>query len=171
MLKRDISVQAGQPKINATTMFSIYKTLNKLKLPAVILISITTAGIISCNRHNKSSSIIAVVDYTSKGCFGGENDNLKIINADGEIRAILTISGAKYAATMDSSKLQIFNKFIKELKIQNFGIGCTTTSSYFVKIGDEEFEKKDDGCSWNGFDKLKIALFEQEIRQRLYTSE
>lgn len=148
------------------------------KVPKAILLFGISVYFVSCNYKNQykrdlptitgaTADIIASIDYKSVGCFGGETSNLKIITVEKETRAILTLNKTKYATTLDSSKIQAYNKFIKELKYRDFGIGCTTTNFYSVEIGNEKIERKDDGCSWEGFNTLKYALFEQEMQQDL----
>ncbi|MEP7374173.1 MAG: hypothetical protein ABI675_12335 [Chitinophagaceae bacterium] len=148
-------------------MLSVYKTLFKLKFLKAILLFIIAINFISCNLDNKKPEIIATVNYKSIGCFGGETGSLKITSTDGKMSAVLMLNKTRYSTTVDSNKIQALNKFIKELKMLDHNTACTTKDFYSVKIRNEKFEIQDFGCSWNGFDTLKYALFHREMEQRL----
>jgi len=126
----------------------------------VILLIILGISLIRCNQKSYAKAdIVATIDYNSSGCFGGETSSLIIVNSNGKMSAVLKSNKRSYTVVLDNNKIQSYNQFIKELKTQDFGIGCTTEAFYSVKTENEKIEKMDGGCSWNGFNTLRHSLF------------
>ena len=110
------------------------------------------------NKFEKAD-IIADIDHNWSGCFGGGKNNLKLVNTNGKVKAVLTTDTSRQIAVLDSFKMQSYYRFIKELKALDVTGLCTTTESYSVKMRFEVIRKTDGGCSWNGFSMLTASLF------------
>lgn len=112
------------------------------------------------NEKPKKPNVIACIDYSYQGCFGGEAYQLTVLDQNGEKIAQLAankkiISNVK----LDSSGIKLYDQFLTELKEKEFGFGCTTTAYYSVITDTDQFEKIDGGCDWNGFENLRKSLF------------
>lgn len=126
---------------------------------------------LSCDneRERGSSSktldkpeIVASIDYSYQGCFGGGKSRLEIVEQKGE-RVAQVIENNQIVATakFNSSRSKVFEEFITELKRKKFGFGCTTTAYYSVANGTDKFEKEDGSCDWDGFENLRKSLFNE----------
>jgi hypothetical protein len=124
----------------------------------VLLLLLLITGI-SCQGLKKDE--IAKIQFELYGDFGSEQSQLTLFTADGYSKARLETKGTdKVEVRVDESGLNAFNVFITELK----GVGtesyCTTDQYCTVYTRNEKIVKKHIDCSWQGFAKLKEALFD-----------
>jgi hypothetical protein len=124
---------------------------------------------------------VATVWYNMQGCFGGERLILKMVANGEESFALLSEEGKEERRVkLNTIQQQAFKDFIAELKALKEETGCTTISRYYVQYNHETIAKVDGSCDWNGFDKLKNALFgdinpaapaDYPYREKQYTFE
>ena len=131
--------------------------LNSTKyLLLVIIVSITIS---SCNS-DKTKETIATINYDYSGCFSSGKSKLVNYKSDTTIMASLE-SGHQLPvnAKLNIQQMDTFNLFIQEIKnLHNEGF-CTTVSHYSVNLKTESFNRTDNSCQWNGFEKLTECLF------------
>jgi len=131
----------------------------------LLLLLILSLYCLSCGKASKKSDkakVVATIDYSYQGCFGGGEYSLKVLDQNGGRIALLS-ENKKFVSSVkfDNSRSRAYEQFLKELKDKKFDFGCTTTDYYKVTIGSERFEKIDGGCEWNGFENLRRSLFKE----------
>lgn len=102
---------------------------------------------------------IIKVNFSTQGCFHGENAALSLSKQKDAIVATLTYGGRTKSKTLNNVQLEAFKRFENELAVVEGGGGCTTTDTYTFVSKTTTLKKIDGGCSWKGFYILCRALF------------
>jgi hypothetical protein len=104
---------------------------------------------------------IGRVTFHSSGCFHQVYEELRLVQQGRAVIATLKSSDRTVQARLNKAQLDAFHEFINGLRSLKEINGCTTVTRYKALIGNEVIQKKDGGCSWNGFDELRKALFKK----------
>ena len=116
--------------------------------------------LISCDNFDS----IATINYSSQGCFAAGQSKLILYKSGNLIFAKLESDDKPTLRTeLNSSQVDTFNLFIKQLKTLEEGGFCTTQSFYDVVLINETIRKTDGGCQWHGFSKLKACFFRDSL--------
>ena len=128
--------------------------------------------IVSCkskkekNTRHIQAITIATVDYDYSGCFSSGKSKLVIYKIGNSTLARLENDG-KLAVRVELFPWQIdsFRMFINNLREFKEGGYCTTVSHYSANLENEQINRTDRSCGWEGFTKLKNNLFGSEFSQ------
>ena len=105
-------------------------------------------------------TIIATVDYSFSGCFSSGKGKLVLFkNGDITTAELTTTDQQKFTTLLTQPQIEVFKRFVQELKITDFSYGCTTQYEYVVHFENEVIKKTDGSCNWDGFSKLRKQLF------------
>jgi hypothetical protein len=114
--------------------------------------------------ENAGEKSIATIRYAMDGCFGSTQFTLDIVSKGGESFAVLINERHEVSRVkLSGVKLQAFDKFMEELRMQKEGGFCTTQSKYEVEYRSEIINK---GwrCDWDGFNRLRTAFFGKDTQ-------
>jgi len=134
-----------------------------MRYPGFFLLIVTICNSVlfapGCQAKNQLAREIGRVEFQSSGCFHQVYEELRLVQKGAEVIATLKSTERTEQATLSNAQIYAFHLFIKQLKVLKEVNGCTTMSTYKAVVGKELIQKKDGGCSWNGFDELRKALF------------
>lgn len=126
----------------------------------ILIILFVCINMTSC--YNKDQ--IAKIDHKFIGCFGGGHNKLILFRQNGEVLAKLEMDGKRLKhVILNSSQIEAFNLFIRELKSLKETEWCTTVEYYTVYLNDETIRKTDGSCEWTGFSRLLNSLFKLKV--------
>jgi hypothetical protein len=133
--------------------------LDKRLYQAITLLLLMLA-LNACNKRKQ----VFKVDYQMSSCYGSEKSELVIYeyNKDSIIAVLKTGGIIMQRAKLHEVHHPLIPLFVKELNaINEMGIS-TTTESYQVFVDGQTIKKVDNGSGWNGFSRLKHAIFATE---------
>jgi hypothetical protein len=116
--------------------------------------------VVSCLTCCSKPKDMVVIKFDRSGCFGGEVSEMILYKEQDSLIVKLKTEGDTDKQTkVGEGYFPMIPLFIKELKQLNDKGGCTTSDTYSVYVNGETIRKVDNGCKWEGFDKLKNAFF------------
>lgn len=104
---------------------------------------------------------IAVLEFNSSGCFHNQNSHLRLWIKENIVFARLIENGEVKEKILSKGQLHTFNAFANKLSKLNEKGFCTTVDTYVLKMNSKILKKIDGSCDWNGFENLKIKLFDK----------
>jgi hypothetical protein len=132
----------------------------KVKIVGLGVIAIVLSTILFSCQENPGSKVVASVEFNSSRFAETITSRLNVSETDSGLVATL-IEGGKpiQRAAIDQTQMQAFEDFISQLKDLESENLCTTVDSYKVVYKAQLIQKEDAGCVWQGFTRLKTALF------------